>query len=83
MNLEDEIRDIAAAKLARRVARDRSMSNEESFMEGFQLYQETLERMKAGIRFQHPDFTDEQVIAKLNANMKIIRESEKINNLTP
>lgn len=83
MNLEDQIRDIAKAKQARRIARARSMSNEERFMEGFELYKETLERMKAGIRFQHPDFTEEQVIKQLNANMKIIREAEKMNTLAP
>lgn len=83
MNLEDQIRDIANAKQARRIARAKSMSNTERLMEGFELYEETLERMKAGIRFQHPDMTEEQVLKKLNENMKIIRDSEKMKTLTP
>lgn len=83
MSIEDEIREIAKAKHARRIARARSMTGEERLMESFELYQESLERMKAGIRYRHPDFNEQQVMDKLNANMKIIRDAERVTTMTP
>ena len=52
------------------------MAAKERFIEGFELYQESLERMKSGIRYRHPEFDEQQVMDKINANMKLIRDQE-------
>jgi hypothetical protein len=79
----NEIIEAAKEKMDRRIARARSMTGEERFMEGFGLSQESLERMKAGVRFRHPEFTEQEVMDRINENMKKIRAAEKVTTITP
>jgi hypothetical protein len=58
MSIEQQIMEIAHDKLARRVARAKAMTGEERLKEGMELFEESFERMKAGVRFRHPDFSE-------------------------
>jgi len=83
MDHRQQIIEIADAKLARRVARARSMTGEERLREGMELFEESLERMKAGVRFRHPDFSEQEVLEKVNKQLKLIRDAEPVTALTP
>lgn len=83
MSHEQEIVEIANAKYARRIARARSMTGEERLLESMELFEESLERMKAGVRFRHPEFTEDEILAKVNEQLKMIRAAEKVTVMTP
>ena len=83
MEYDRDIIKIADAKHARRIARARSMTGEERLRESVELFEESLERMKAGVKFRHPEFTDEEVLTKVNQQLKIIRAAERVVVLAP
>lgn len=51
--------------LARQIEKYRSMTGEERFELGLRLHELSCEVTRAGIRHQHPDFTEEDVAKEL------------------
>lgn len=54
-----------------KVLRARRMSPPESILAGQELFEAACRVTKAGIRHQHPEFTEEEVLAGLKRRLKI------------
>ena len=58
------------------VARARSMSPEDKLLEGPRLFDRACRVMADGIRYRHPEFDDEAVLAQLSEQLSRLRALE-------
>ena len=58
------------------VARAKAMDPGDRILEGPRLFERACELMKAGIRYRHPDASDEEVLARLRNQLDIVRDLE-------
>ncbi|HZZ43602.1 MAG TPA: hypothetical protein VFE58_11745 [Tepidisphaeraceae bacterium] len=77
----DDIPALAASIRRDRVERARRMTFAQKFYAGGDLFDAACEVTKAGIRHQHPDFTESQVLAELRRRLAL-QESRELRNLT-
>ncbi|MBX3437625.1 MAG: hypothetical protein KF861_09055 [Planctomycetaceae bacterium] len=72
MNTIEELADSIDCERRVRAAR---MGNAERLVEGWRLWHESLEWMKAGVRHRHPDADDAEVMRLANEQLERIRQA--------
>lgn len=77
MNPTNEFQPLIDSIFIEKVLRARATPPERKFMEGLELFEEVQERMRAGVRMQHPEFTTEQVEKEVSRRFKRIRQIEE------
>jgi hypothetical protein len=71
------IRDMADAIDRERLSRGTSLAKGERLVEGLRMWEDSLEWMKAGIRKQHPEADDEEVMRLVGERLERIRRVEE------
>jgi hypothetical protein len=79
--MEESIPALADAIRRERVQRARAMPFEEKFVAGGELFDTACEFTKAGIRHDHPEYTEAEVLAELRRRL-VRREMREYRQLS-
>jgi hypothetical protein len=79
--MPEGIPELASSLRRDRIERARHMSDEQKFLAGGDLFDAACEVTKSGIRFDHPDFTEAEVLAELRRRLDL-RRAREYKNLT-
>jgi len=74
---------LQAALFADKVARARAMSAGDKLFCGVRLFDLVRLRMLAGIRGQHPDWSDREVEAEFRRRLSVVRQLDEQRTYTP
>lgn len=75
--------DLRAALFADKVARARAMNAGEKLFCGVRLFDLVRQRMLAGIRGQHPDWSNREVETEFQRQLSVVRRLEEQRTYTP
>lgn len=75
--------DLQAALFADKVARARAMDAGEKLFCGVRLFDLVRQRMLAGIRGQHPDWSNREVEVEFQRQLSVVRRLEEQRTYTP
>ena len=76
-SIDEETKRLMDEIFIDKVLRARQRSIGEKFLDGPRLFETGCQMMRSGIRWQHPDFTDEQVEAELRRRLAIRRRIDE------
>jgi hypothetical protein len=69
--------ELATSLLRGKVEQARRQSPAEKMWDGPRLFAEVCERMKDGIRWRHPEFTEAEVMAELRRELNLLNQLGK------